>query len=91
LLEPVVELVEERTPRSRLAATLPGGVAGWGLGLAALMSFNVGVGVLIFGLNIFDLLDTFTSKVLLPLPGLGAILFVAWCLERQSVASELGL
>ena len=91
LLEPVVELMEERTPLSRKAATLVSGVAVWALGIAALMSFNVWGDFLIFGLNIFDLLDTFTSKVLLPLTGLGAILFVAWCLERQSVASELGL
>lgn len=91
LLEPVVELVEERTPLPRVAATLISGVAVWALGIAALMSFNVWDSVLIFGLNIFDLLDTFTSKVLLPLTGLGAILFVAWCLERQSVASELNL
>lgn len=91
LLEPVVELVEERTPLTRVAATLISGVAVWALGIAALMSFNVWDSVLIFGLNIFDLLDTFTSKVLLPLTGLGAILFVAWCLERQSVASELKL
>ena len=74
-----------------MAATLTSGVAVWALGIAALMSFNVWGDFLIFGLNIFDLLDTFTSKVLLPLTGLGAILFVAWCLERQSVASELGL
>ncbi|MGJ7458317.1 sodium-dependent transporter [Halomonas sp. MA07-2] len=91
LLEPVVELVEERTPLSRVAATLVGGVAVWALGIAALMSFNVWEGFLIFGMNIFDLLDTFTSKVLLPLTGLGAILFVAWCLERSSVADELNL
>ncbi|WP_416138613.1 sodium-dependent transporter [Halomonas sp. HK25] len=91
LLEPVVELVEERTPLSRIAATLVSGVAVWALGIAALMSFNVWDGLLIFGLNIFDLLDTFTSKVLLPLTGLGAILFVAWCLERSSVAAELNL
>lgn len=91
LLEPVVELVEERTPLSRVTATLVGGVAVWALGIAALMSFNVWEGFLIFGLNIFDLLDTFTSKVLLPLTGLGAILFVAWCLERKSVADELNL
>lgn len=91
LLEPVVELVEERTPLTRVAATLASGVAVWALGIAALMSFNVWDSVLIFGMNIFDLLDTFTSKVLLPLTGLGAILFVAWCLDRQSVASELNL
>lgn len=91
LLEPVVELVEERTPLSRIAATLLGGVAVWALGIAALMSFNVWDGVLIFGMNIFDLLDTFTSKVLLPLTGLGAILFAAWCLERSGVSDELNL
>ena len=32
----------------------------------------------IAGLNIFDFLDTLTSKFMLPLTGLGAILFVAW-------------
>jgi neurotransmitter:Na+ symporter, NSS family len=91
LLEPVVELVEERTPLSRLAATLASGAAVWALGIAALMSFNVWGEFLILGMNIFDLLDTFTSKILLPLTGLGAIVFVAWCLDRQSVADELGL
>ncbi len=91
LLEPVVELVEERTPLTRIAATLISGAAVWALGIAALMSFNVWDSVLIFGLNVFDLLDTFTSKVLLPLTGLGAVLFVAWCLDRKSVADELGL
>lgn len=91
LLEPVVELMEERTPFSRVAATLVSGVAVWALGIAALMSFNVWDDFLILGLNVFDLLDTFTSKFLLPLTGLGAILFVAWQLDRQSVADELNL
>lgn len=91
LLEPVVELMEERTPFSRVEATLVSGVAVWALGIAALMSFNVWDDFLILGLNVFDLLDTFTSKFLLPLTGLGAILFVAWQLDRQSVASELNL
>ncbi len=91
LLEPVVELMEERTPLSRVASTLVGGAAVWALGIAALMSFNIWDGFLIFGLNVFDLLDTFTSKFLLPLTGLGAILFVAWCLERRGVADELNL
>lgn len=91
LLEPVVELLEERAPLSRVAATLVSGVAVWVLGIAALLSFNVWADFLPFGLNIFDLLDTFTSKIMMPLTGLGAILFVAWCLERESVAQELGL
>ncbi|MGM0983216.1 MAG: sodium-dependent transporter [Pseudomonadota bacterium] len=91
LLEPVVELMEERTPLSRVAATLVGGAAVWALGIAALMSFNVWDDFLILGLNVFDLLDTFTSKFLLPLTGLGAILFVAWQLDRDSVTTELNL
>ncbi|WP_027965641.1 sodium-dependent transporter [Halomonas halocynthiae] len=91
LLEPTVEMLEERTPLSRVGATLVGGVAVWALGLAALMSFNVWDDVLFFGLNIFDLLDTVTAKFMLPLTGLGAILFVAWRLSRESVSQELGL
>jgi NSS family neurotransmitter:Na+ symporter len=91
LLEPVVEFVEERTPLSRVVATLAAGVAVWLLGIAALMSFNVWPAPVMMGLNVFDLLDTFTSKILLPLTGLGAIVFVGWCLERRSVATELNV
>ncbi|MCE8024059.1 MULTISPECIES: sodium-dependent transporter [Halomonadaceae] len=91
LLEPVVEFVEERTPLTRVMATLVSAVAVWLLGIAALMSFNVWPEPVMMGLNVFDLLDTFTSKILLPLTGLGAIVFVAWCLDRRSVAAELNL
>lgn len=91
LLEPVVETLEERSPMSRRVATLVSGVAVWLLGVAALLAFNVWADVLFFGLNIFDLLDTFTSKILLPLTGLGAIMFAAWCLKRKTVEAELGL
>ncbi|MAX32276.1 MAG: sodium-dependent transporter [Halomonadaceae bacterium] len=91
LLEPVVEFVEERTPLSRVGATVVAGVATWALGIAALLSFNVWSEVLFFGLNIFDLLDKLTSKFLLPLTGLGAIVFVAWGLDKEGVRKELGM
>ncbi|SDM91689.1 sodium-dependent transporter [Vreelandella arcis] len=91
LLEPTVEMLEERTPLSRITATLVSGIAIWLLGVAALLSFNLWSDVLFFGLNIFNLLDTFTAKILLPLTGLGAVVFVAWCLERKGVEQELAL
>ncbi|MGP9765262.1 sodium-dependent transporter [Halomonas sp. AOP13-D3-9] len=91
LLEPVVEFIEERTPLSRVMATVVAGVGAWLLGIAALLSFNVWSEPLLFGLGVFDLLDTLTSKIMLPLTGLGAILFTAWCLERNNVEDELGL
>ncbi|TDO06030.1 MULTISPECIES: sodium-dependent transporter [Halomonas] len=91
LLEPVVEFVEERTALSRMSATLVAGVATWVLGIAALLSFNVWSEVSLLGLSIFDFLDALTSKYLLPLTGLGAVVFVAWRLDRDSVAAELNL
>ena len=91
LLEPVVEFVEERTPLSRATSTLVSGAAAWALGLLALLSFNLLGDFLIFGLNIFDLLDQITSKFMLPLTGLGGILFVAWHLDKESVRQELNL
>ncbi|MCP1314213.1 sodium-dependent transporter [Halomonas sp. 707D7] len=91
LLEPVVETLEERTPLSRLGSTLVGAVAVWLVGIAALLSFNVWADVSILGLNIFDFLDTFTGKVLLPLTGLGAIVFYSRCLEKEEARRELAM
>lgn len=91
LLEPVVELLEERTPMNRVTATVVAGVTIWALGIAALLSFNLWSEVKLGGLNIFDLLDYVTSKFMLPLAGLGAIVFAAWKLEQASVKHELRL
>lgn len=91
LLEPVVEFVEERTPLSRIGSTLVAGAATWALGIAALLAFNVWSDVLILGFNVFDFLDTLTSKYLLPLTGLFAIIFVGWLLDREGVRQELQL
>lgn len=91
LLEPTVELLVERTRLSRTGATLAGGGAVWLLGMAALMSLNVWEEMQLLGMNLFDFLDALTAKIMLPLVGLGAILFVAWGLGRSSVAHELGL
>lgn len=91
LLEPVVEFVEERTPLNRATSTVVSGFAAWALGLLALLSFNLLGDFLIFGLNFFDLLDQITSKFMLPLTGLGGILFMAWHLDKESVRQELNL
>ena len=91
LLEPVVKFVEERSPLGRAGSTLVAGVAAWALGVLALLSFNVLSEFLVLGLNIFDLLDTLTSKFFLPLTGLGVILFLAWRLDKEDVRKELGL
>ena len=91
LLEPVVELLEERTPLNRIGATVVAGLTIWALGIAALLSFNLWSEVKFAGLNVFDLLDYVTSKFMLPLAGLGAIVFVAWKLKQDDVQRELQL
>lgn len=91
LLEPVVALLEEKTPLGRKSATLLAGSVIWLLGVASLLSFNHWSDVQIMGNNIFDFLDKLTSKFMLPLTGLGIIIFAGWFMNQESIRKELGL
>ncbi|PID66278.1 MAG: hypothetical protein CR975_03730 [Gammaproteobacteria bacterium] len=91
LLEPVVELLEEKTPLNRAFSTIISGAVTWLLGIAALLSFNEWDSFKIFGLGIFDFLDTLTGKFMLPLAGLGVIIFVGWFMHRKIIREELHL
>ncbi|KRU23504.1 sodium-dependent transporter [Psychrobacter piscatorii] len=91
LLEPTVELLEERTSMSRTVSTIVASTVIWLLGIAALLSFNLWSEFTIMGNGIFDALDKITSKLLLPLTGLAAIVFVGWKMDQRSIQQELGL
>ncbi len=91
LLEPIAQILEERTRLTRVMATILPVVVIWLLGIAALLSFNHWSGFTVLGNNIFDFLDKLTSRYMLPLTGLGMIVFVGWFMGRESVLRELGL
>ena len=98
VLEPVVEWLEDRLIFARLGSTLLVGGACWLLGIASILSLNEWSGFAPLGMferfegqTIFDLLDFFTSNVMLPLSGLLTALFVGWCVARESLQSELAL
>lgn len=91
LIEPSIEFLEERTSMSRKGAVVVASVAIWLLGVAALLSFNIWSEVMIFGNNIFDFLDKLTSKFMLPIAGLAAIVFAGWIMNQEGVRQELGL
>lgn len=91
LLEPTVELLEEKTSLGRKSATLLSSVVIWALGVACVLSFNEWQNVTLFGKNIFDLLDYFTSKLMLPLTGLGTIIFAGWMMHQETIRRELNL
>lgn len=90
LLEPCVAYVTERFGLKRLTAN--GLIAGsaWLLGLGSVLSFNAWADVSwLLGMNIFDFLDFFTQRVMLPLGGLLMALFVGWVARRGLLQHEL--
>ena len=91
LLEPTVELLEEKTHMGRKTATVVSSVVIWALGIACILSFNEWAEVKLFNKNIFDLLDYLTSKIMLPITGLGTVIFGAWMMNQKLICKELNL
>ena len=100
LLEPVVSLLQQKTSMNRKVATFVAAVSTWALGVLALLSFNILSDITIFTIHvngvakpqgIFDALDYSTSKIMLPLVGLGTIIFMGWFVNQKSIQDELGL
>lgn len=59
------------------------------LGIFCCLSFGVLSHWTIFGLTIFDLFDTVSSNIILPLGGVLLALFVGWYLNRELVRKEI--
>ncbi len=73
--------------RSRAAALVTSGCLI--LGVFASLSLGVLADEKLFGLCFFDLLDMFTSKIMLPLAGMLTSIFVGWYMERRIVLNEI--
>ena len=91
LIEPFAAFLIERTGISRATAVWGISLLIWLLGVAVALSFNLWSEFKVFGLNIFDLLDTLTTKIMMPLAGLLIAVFVGWVMKSQHVAEEIGL
>ena len=87
---PTALLVEHFAIRRPLAVAVVGFVA-WLLGIAVALSFNDWSGFTIFGLSIFDLLDSLTTKIMMPLAGLLIAIFVGWVMKRADVEQEIAM
>ena len=59
------------------------------LGVASSLSLGDWSGFTIFGKNIFDSLDFLTAKIMLPLGGMLASIFVGWILDKKIVKEEI--
>lgn len=95
LLEPAVAYIVERWYLGRAAAAAVVGAGVWGVGLFALLSFNVLKDFhpvewlpIFQGKNIFDILTYSTASVLLPIGGILTALFAGWIVKWAVVCEE---
>ncbi len=89
LLEPAVAWAVESRKLSRPRAAVAVAGAVWLLGIPAATSFNLLTDFELLGHSPFDLVERFTSQVLLPLSGLSLALFAGWVMCKSSSVEEL--
>jgi neurotransmitter:Na+ symporter, NSS family len=89
MLELFVAWLHEKFYIARLKAALLMGVAVWFVGIAVLLSFNHWDSKLVFGLNLFELLDKFTSLILLPVGAILLSILVAWFIPLSMLQNEM--
>ena len=73
--------------RKRAASFVTGGCIF--LGTLCSLSLGVGKGYTLFGLNLFDMFDFVTAKIMLPLGGLCISIFTGWYLNKKIVWEEV--
>lgn len=92
IAEPLVVLLTERHGYKRLTAAIIVGTAGWLLGLASLLSFNVLQNFRLFNhWTLFGAITDLSTNILLPLGGLGFALFAGWVMSPSETNDELHL
>ncbi len=96
ILEPAVAWLVEYKNMTRVRAGAIAGFAAWFLGIGTVLSFNQWAFSFSFAgqeknSGLFDVFDTLTANVLLPVTGLLIAVFAAWVMSNESSAEELGL
>lgn len=91
LSEPSIAWMTECFGMSRLKAVLLSGVTLWLLSLGSVLSFNAWADYQLFGKTFFDSLDYLTTNWLMPLGGLGTVLFTGWVLKEKTVHEAIGI
>ncbi len=92
LMEPVVAYLVENRNISRVQATVWAAAVTWVVGLGSVLSFNYWSDLsVIGGLNIFELLEFLSFKIILPIGGLLIAIFAGWLMSQPATRDELAL
>lgn len=89
IAEPSIAFVRDRFGTSRRKATLIILLPMFILSGICALSFGSLSHIRLGGLNIFELLDTFTNDILLPLVTIGGCLYVGWFAPRNLLKDQL--
>ena len=91
LIEPAISFMIEEYSMSRSKATIRIGLLTWFIGLGTVFSFNYASDIQMLDMTFFEILDTFTSKILLPLGGLLMAIFTGHIVKKKIFAEELSI
>ncbi|CBV42146.1 sodium-dependent transporter [Halomonas elongata] len=91
MVEATVSWLTDNKGLSRRAASWGAGIVLWVISTLAMLSFNVGADWTLLGKHFFDWLDFLTSRLMMPLGGLGMALLAGFVLKSESLREELGL
>lgn len=89
IAEVTVAFIQKRFRRSRLAATLIAMLPLVVLSSLCALSFGRLSDFKIFGLTIFNFLDTFTTNYMLPLTALVGVLFIGWFAPKGTLKRQI--
>jgi len=91
LIEPAISFLIERYSMSRAEASTRMGLLIWVIGIGTLLSFNLISDYKFLGMNFFGILDSLTSKIMLPLGGLLMAIFTGYIVKQKIIMDELRL
>jgi len=89
LMEPAVTFFIEQLKFRRVGATLSVGGIIWVLGLLTVLSFGPWSELTWREKTIFAWIDWMTNNVMLPVGGLGIVVFAGWFMAKNSTADEI--
>ncbi|MFQ5658800.1 MAG: sodium-dependent transporter [Gammaproteobacteria bacterium] len=91
LLEPAVAWLVENHGLTRVKASCYAAILAWVLGMGSLLSLNIWSDKKLFNLTFFNMVESITANIMLPVGGLLIAVFGAWLMSQDSSFEELNL
>lgn len=90
MIEPFAFYLINSFGMSRKKALILIGIIVYTLGILCILSSLDSTAFKIFGLSVFDLLDTLSSKIIMPLGGILAAIFVGFVIKKEALQILFG-